>query len=311
MKLRCLSKNRLLCVAVCLLLTGVTAAANGLSNVSRPADFEPGSAARLVIALRSETDPARVAALAQQILEQRVAVRDRETLRDALELLGGDPLAERRVGALALLSYAADVEPELVTAVAATSRADSDQQVRSVAVLTLAAWMHERPVLTAQISRELLEVVRTSPADHEAHVLALQSVALLDRVLPKDVLQGMANALRTEPAADRRAIAALALGAATGDASAFAVRELELAYERETDLDTKRNLITQIVRTARGEAVPILQRLASTDPLIDQDIRDYVEILATGATDPDDVFGKKSRRDAARGTFVGADHHHD
>lgn len=292
---------------VLIAVSAAVAASSLASAVDRPAGR---AAVDLIGALRSESDPERLSDLTQRIIESRSAVRDRSVVEAAVQLLETDPVPERRRGALAVLTLSSDVNQDLIGHVSAASRSDSDPHVRTAAVLTLAAWMNGRPALVEPISRDLLETARATP-DGEAHILALQAIALLDSGVPEDVLRGMADALRSESDPGVRAITALALGAATGESRAFALRELELAYQRETDLDTRRNLITQMVRVATSEAAPVLERLPSDDPLTTQDIRDYVEILQSGATDPLEIYRTKSLRDDARGTFVGADHHDD
>ena len=70
-------------------------------------------------------------------------------------------------------------------------------------------------------------------------------------------------------------------------------------------MDTRRVILMQLVRAGQDEAPAILRSLPSDHPLIQNDIKDYLDFLSQGLRDSDEIWTRKSLRDADRGTEIG------
>lgn len=256
----------------------------------------------------AESDPNMLAHLAR-LLTPRVAA-DAELFQKAVDLTQRGDLAEKRSAALSMLSSISDPRPELLDLVFRLSREDGAKDVRLSAIQLLGNWASHSQDWNG-LSRELVKTVNASD-DSEVRRFAIQVIALHPETVPPEVLGAMAGYLKQDPSAHNRAIAALGLGSVKGELRPSALGHLEQAFAGEENLTTRRNIITQIARAGEQDAIAILNRLpAHHDPLLAQDVRDYVEILQAGGTRPDDIYFAKFERDKERDTIVGSYDHSD
>lgn len=208
-----------------------------------------------------------------------------------------------------MFSAVEDPGRELLDVVLGASREDGSTQVRLTAIQVLGQWSNN-PARSDELSRELVKTIDASD-EREVRGYAIQVIALNPEATHPELLGAMAEYMKEDPSAHNRAIAALALGRVTGELRLPALNHLEQAFARETNQNTRRNIMTQIARAGGQDAIAILQRLPIDHPLLAQDVRDYTEILRGGETAPDEVYSQKFARDAERGTIVGAYEHRD
>lgn len=255
----------------------------------------------------AESDPRMLAHLAQ-ILAPHIAA-NAELFRKVVDLaqLGS---AERRIAALSMLSSISNPGPDLLDLVFRLSREDGAKDVQISAIQLIANWSGNSQQWD-ELSRELVKTINASN-EVEVRRFAIQVIALHPGATPPEVLGAMAEYMKQDPSAHNRAIAALGLGNAKGELRHSALSHLEQAFAGEENLNTRRNIITQIARAGEQNAIAILNRLpVHRHPLLAQDVRDYVEILQAGRTAPEDLYFTKFARDTERGTIVGSYDHSD
>jgi hypothetical protein len=256
----------------------------------------------------AESDPNMLAQLAR-ILTPRVAA-NAELFQKVVDLAQRGDLAEKRSAALSMLSSISDPGPKLLDLVFRLSREDGAKDVRLSAIQLIGNWASHSQDWD-DLSRELVKTINASN-ESEVRRFAIQVIALHPETAPPEVLGALADYMKQDPSAHNRAIAALGLGSVKGDFRDSALGHLEQAFAGEENINTRRNIITQIARAGEQDAIAILNRLpADHDALLAQDVRDYVEILQAGGVGPSDIYFAKFERDKERGTIVGSYDHAD
>ena len=256
----------------------------------------------------AESDPDMLAQLAR-LLTPRVAA-NAELFKKVVALAQRGDLAEKRSAALSMLSSISDPRPELLDLVFRLSREDGAKDVRLSAIQLIENWASHSQNWD-DLSRELVKTINASN-ESEVRRYAIQVIALHPKATAPEVLGAMAGYLKKDPSAHNRAIAALGLGNVRGELRHTALDHLEQAFAGEENVNTRRNIITQIARAGQQDAIAILNRLpVHQDTLLAQDVRDYVEILQAGGTAPDNIYFAKFARDTERGTIVGSYDHAD
>ncbi|HEV2146115.1 MAG TPA: hypothetical protein VGR37_01725 [Longimicrobiaceae bacterium] len=209
--------------------------------------------------------------------------------------------------AVAALADAPDVTEAGVERVAQVSREADDLPNRIAAIEVLQRWLTRQPGLRVEVARALL---RTAQGPHEDMVrgMAVQVIALHPRGdWPQDVVASLGRLVQTDPLAQNREIAALALGHVRGAQAGPALESLRAAYATEMDRSSRRAMLLNIVEVAGRDAPRVLAGLNESSPLIVQDIRDYQEILGRGATRIAEIWDQKLARDIERGTVIGTE----
>ena len=257
-------------------------------------------------AMQLETDPTVLIVLANLLGENPDVMMSDEAIR-ALTALTDSELAPKRQAALAALSYANMVTPQLVERVTLLSREDGSNAVRVSAIASMSVWMGRKPSLVERLSQELLATAHSAD-DPVVRGNAIQLIANQGQKLDDNVLQEFGKYLDSETVPENRQLAAYGLGSATGTARPAALAQLQLAYGRELDIDTRRVILMQIVRAGAEGAAAILQTLPADQTLLQNDVRDYLDILALGIRNADEIWTRKSLRDADRGTEIGMVH---
>jgi hypothetical protein len=266
---------------------------------------DPPAVGRTMLqAMRTETDPTVLIILGNVLGENSDVMISSEAIDALVELTQSD-LPAKRQAALAALSYANAVSPGLLDRVAYISRDDASNDVRISAIATMSVWMGRKPELVQRLNQELLATAHAS-SDTAVRGNAIQLIANQGQQPPDNVIREMAEFLKTETAPQNRQLAAYGLASATGALQAEAVAQLQRAYVQERHLETQRVLLMQLVRAGKESAPTVLASLPADNALLKADIKDYVELLAQGYTDPDDLWTQKSLRDAQRGTEIGA-----
>ena len=194
------------------------------------------------------------------------------------------------------------------------ARSGETADLRVAAISCLGSWMNHDRGLTQEISETLLSA-RAESDDPIVRSLVIQSIGNMDTPLSPKVFDAMADAVITERDSNNRSLAAVALGSGTSPENRNAVlTALEKAYLSESELNTQRHIITQIAKAGGEQAEAWLQRLPTSDPRLEQDVKDYMEILASvDRSNWGAVWEAKSNRDDQRGTYPGGSggHGHD
>jgi hypothetical protein len=176
--------------------------------------------------------------------------------------------------------------------------------VRIAAMATLHTWLDTMPgEQSEQAAQDLLGTAQSGPTDEErGH--AIQAIALAESRFSQSVIAKMAEILQTETCPENRALAAMAVAGCPPEIQKFALEQLESAYAREPELTIRRNIMTQIVRLAGSEALPVLERLDKSAPQLAYDAGDYKTILGQGVADFDEIYRRKAEEDERRGTVI-------
>lgn len=260
----------------------------------------PGDISKLLEQLKTETDPEKIALLAQLIAENANEAGVDLPVKELMGMLS-DPLAAKRDAALAILSQVEDVTPEMIKGVGDIARTDVETQVRMSAITTMGRWLNGDSMHRDALSQQLIQT-RDASRDNAVRGYAIQAIGLQKHGLPANMIEPISQSVYQESSPDNRSIAALALSNVDEANRASAVRTLEQAFATETNLDTKRHLVTMLMRTAGTEAPAVLGRLDTNHDLVRQDVADYLEIIARGETNVDRIFELKEARDGERGS---------
>lgn len=210
------------------------------------------------------------------------------------------------VQALAVLDDVSASDVRLVGEVARTGASESG---RVGAVVVLQQWL-QRPDMQADATHELIGIVKAS-GETLVRGMAIQAVALQNPAPSEEMVRALSAFVIRDDAAANRALAALALGHVKGPLAGNALYALVNAYGRESDLATKRSILLEVVRASGERAPTVLAGLpATSEPLIAQDILDYVEIIASGLKDANEIYDVKQLRDVERNTVIGMEQPH-
>lgn len=249
-------------------------------------------------AFRKEDAPSVLDILASAIAADPVLaanVRVAEAFLTIAESRDGAPA--QRQSALYFLSQAGVLSPALQDRIAAYARVEGDPALQSGAVAALAQVARLDEARAPSVNAQLLDVAR-SAADGMVRSNALG--ALTGRVTEDATLTQVAEFLRSDRDSEVRRAAAESLGGVPAERRGPALAALEAAFRSESATEVRRTILISIVRAGRADAAATLERIAGIDPSLARDAQDYLEILATGETDPNRVFEAKSRREAGR-----------
>lgn len=281
-----------------------------LQFLVRLLEEDPRNVRQALAAFEAESNPAILTALAQLLAPHVSQENNSELFDTALTLIKQSESPETRAAGLLMFSAMTDPPPNLVDSVLRLSRDDESIRVRLKAIYILGRWAASNPQKWQQLSSELVRTIDASE-DELVRGHAIQLIALHTGVHEPEILGAIDEYMRFDPTTQNRGIAALALGGVTGELREPAIALLEEAFGGEPDLDTQRNILTQIARVGGQDAIFVLARLPNAHPVLDQDIRDYLEILQSSDLDFDEIYSLKFALDAERGTVVGASSHQD
>lgn len=207
------------------------------------------------------------------------------------------------------LSALDDVGASDVRLVGEVARTGAGESGRVAAVVVLQQWL-QRPEVQADATNELIGIAKAS-GEVLVRGMAIQAVALQNPAPSTEMVSALSDFVIGDGAAANRALAALALGHVKGPLAGNALYALVHAYGRESDLATKRSILLEVVRVSGDRAPTVLTGLpATSEPLIAQDIRDYVEIIAGGLKDANEIYDVKQLRDVERNTVIGMEQPH-
>lgn len=278
------------------------------STLTEQLRMNPDMTTDVLRRMMAETDPELVSLMAQAIADAAPVIGKRLPVDLLLRIALHDPMPERRQAALYILSQAQEITSEMRQELVSISMGDTSMDVRVTAIAAMGAWMNRDRQLAEGICADLV-AARDATDNPMVRGFAIQTIANMDMPLGEKLLGAMTESLNTEPVAQNRSLAALALGCGVSpDNQQQVLTNLEQAYMRESDLQTRRHIITEIARAGMDKAPDVLNRLPAPDNLLSQDVADYVEILRSGkAADFDAVWKEKSQRDDSRGTYPGSD----
>lgn len=256
----------------------------------------PEQALELLARFETETDVETLEALAEAFSDPRIA-GDPRIVAAMLRLAETGDLPARRLAALTVLMNMP--EPDAAT-VLRIAKNDASNDVRIGALAVTVDWLQNHPTRRADLARGILDVANAS-SDVEVRGHAIQAIAIQDAAMPEDVLVGMQRFL-SDSSDQNRSLAAMALG---NTRSSWAVTTLETAYLSERSPEVRHEFLIHIVRAGGADAIPALRRLADPDAV------EYADILASGVTDPVQVFEKKQQMDLEAGRVSPHHEHHD
>lgn len=267
---------------------------------------EPSSTTSAIGLLKLEQDPQLMILIAQSLGEAAAAMGEDFPYDLLVDIAANDPDHARRQAALLTLGYMSEVPDDLRLRIVEISQSAPTPEIRAAAVDVMGQWMIRNPELVPSVSEALL-TARETNTDPLVRGMVIQTIGNSNAPLTPKVFDAMNDALLNEPVAGNRSLAAVALGSgASPDNREAVITALEEAYQGEQTLETRRHIITQIAKAGKGDAATYLQRLPTPDPLLTQDVIDYVEIIAGG--NPDDwgsIWAQKSERNSERGTYPG------
>jgi hypothetical protein len=212
---------------------------------------------------------------------------------------------EFAAGALAAME---GVGSEEVRQAADVSRTGASVTGRVAAVQVLQSWL-QRPELQQDVTDELLRTA-TSENDELVRGLAIQAIAVSDPRPGEEMVRVLGEIVDGDRVTPNRSLAALALGHVKGPLAPRAFRALVAAFDDEQDLGTRRTILLEMMRVSGDDAESMLSRLdVGDEPLLVQDRRDYLEIIATGVRDADAIYDIKQLRDVERNTVIGMETH--
>lgn len=279
---------------------------DSISSLTQQLINEPGLTTNAISMLQGEENPETMLMIAQAIGEAAAKLGDRFPYDLLLKMAESDPSLQRRYAALVALGYVSKISPELQERIAELSRTGPTVDIRMAAINAMGSWMSRNRQLTQEISEALLPS-REASDDPMIRGLVIQTIGNMDTPLTPKILEAMKHAVVHESEAANRSLAAVALGSGAGPGNrAEILTALEQAYLSEPNVETQRHIITQIAKAARQDAESYLKRLPTPDPLLAQDVTDWVEIMASApSNDWGAMWNQKSDRDGRRGTYPG------
>lgn len=294
------------------LLALETSLQDSLASLTQQLISHPELTTNVVALLREETDPMNMLLIAQALGEAAAVLGDQFPYDLLLDMAHGDGNFSRREAALVALGYVSHIPPDLEQKVLEISRTAPTVALQTAAIHSIGSWMSRNPNMADRLSESLLET-RTASDETLVRATVIQTIGNMDRPLTPKVLQAMSEAVVEEPDPWSRSLAAVALGSGTSPQNRDAVlAALEHAYLNETKLDTKRHIITQITKASRYDAENYLLRLPTPHPLLEQDVKDYIEILnSMDRNNWGAIWDRKSERDTERGTYPSGHGGHD
>lgn len=275
-----------------------------LTSLTQQLIAEPGMTTSVIALLRDEQDPHLMGLIAQALGEAAQVLGKDFPHEMLIDMAMNDDNHARREAALIALSYMSEVPDTLRQQMIEIAQGGPNPQVRSMAIECLGQWMNRTPEMGTVVTAGLL-AARDATNDPMVRGMVIQTIGNSNQPLTDTTLAAMGDALQHESMAGNRSLAAVALGSgATPENRPQVIAQLESAYQNEASLDTRRHIITQIVKAARADAATYLQRLDTPHALLQQDVADYMDIMA--GSNPSDwgaIWEQKSHRDSVRGTY--------
>jgi len=257
------------------------------------AEDPEGRVQELIGIFREESDADILKVLSGAILRNQVVGSDPGVLKSFLEIAQGDADEFRRSEALHFLTGA----DGFVNEFARIAGADASPEVRAYAVEALNRYVETRTGDPAAAAAALVGIAG-SDADPVVREEALKRITARD--LSESDRDRLAAILQNDASLDIRRRAARALGDPLPKDSKWAMDRLEQAYAGESELKVRRTILDGLVNAGRENALAALQRVAAVEPKLADDVRDYQEILATGAIDWSRIKEMKKEREAGR-----------
>ena len=220
-------------------------------------------------------------------------------IQTAIDLAKDRTIEQRQHIMLHLLSKLPDMRENAFEAVMELSQQDPNSQVKTSAVTVLADWLEAYPDKMAEILGKVQEIFKTAKED-DVRAFTYQLLALHKESLTPEFHVQLSERLRSEPDLFNRNVIATALFAAPDAIRNDAFNFVNSMFQKETDMEIRRNLLAQMVCVKRGDVLPLLEKLSVGDSQLAQDARIYTGLVSSGqGFDPQDIFLQKAIRDAA------------
>jgi len=277
---------------------------DSISSLTQQIINDPSFASHAIAMMAAEDDPEVLAMLAQAIGQAAAELGDKFPADLMLKMAQTDNNLIRREAALRVLGYLKKVSPEIEQGVVDLAQNAPTPELRTIAINAMGAWVSANREMATRVTDQLL-AARNATDDSMVRGMVLQTIGNLEVPLSPKAVEAMGDAIKNESEPLNRSLAAVALGSGTNSANREQViSTLEQAYAGEQNLDTQRHILTQIVKASRWDAETYLERIPKPHPLLQQDVEDYLSILAqVDRNDWDAIWSKKSDLDHQRNTY--------
>jgi hypothetical protein len=258
---------------------------------------DPRKAGDVLDLIRSETDMQRLDIYVAALANDPASAASTEIAQAFLDLAEREGDVNRRQAALFYLGQAPPQDPQTVARLLRLAQGDPSPQIQAGAVDTLATYMHKAPGQAGMIAQQLLQIGRAA-ADPMVRAKAVYAMQIQEA--PAEAMRGVAAFLR-DPERDVRVAAAQTLAGTRPELRGAVLPAIEEAHRTERDPIVRRNLVMSLVQVSPVDAGPMLQRmLAAAAPDQASDLRDFLQILSTGETNPQRIMDEKMKLEAAR-----------
>lgn len=261
------------------------------------ANGDPARALELLEAFRREPDPSAQECIVGAITSDQRLVAEASVVSAFLQIAETDTDSTRRRVALLFLANNPDPSSDLQERLRRLARADTDPGVQVSALHALSMFAEVKPSLALQVNRDLLDIAGAA-RDPMVRTNALSVFRGHDADTSQ--IESLGTYLMRDTEGSVRLSAAEALGQVKPEAREAALSQLGTAFSQEDAAEVRRVILMSIVRAGRADARAALERLLPSARASTDDIRDYIEILGTGETNPEAVIQAKAMRDAAR-----------
>lgn len=279
----------------------VEARTRRLDELTSQIKHNPDITVELIRQIWQEEDSELIGLLVDAILQASEASAEVLPVQELLEHARSDSSPARRSAALRLLSRAPELNDSMLQQVAELASTDPDKQLRFSAISTMNSWMIFHRDQGEKIA-SIVAATREMTDDPVLRGISIQAIANQDLPLKGALLESMVASLNDSTPMNR-ALAALGLARGiTDETHPRILQELSRAYERETEMYVRRNMIGMMVLGGGKSAVGYLTKLSAGDPMLYQDIQDYLQLLQSHETSMEALISLKERIDDERGT---------
>lgn len=270
----------------------------------------PEQVADYVNILRTETHEQVLRRFSFAIAESEVGLQaNDEIIQAAIEMAKDRTIEQRQHIMLYMMSRFPDMRDDVHEAVRELARTDPNPQVRNSALSVMADWMEAHPDQVLSLLDDVEKVYETTDED-EVRAYTYQLFGLHTEKLPEDLHRSLFDRLKTEPDSFNCNLIAAALIGAPMEIKADALAYVQKTFDAEADVETRRNLLLQIVCLSGNDALPLLEKHAKEGSPLATDAAAFAKLLARGeGVEPFQLFEQRAIIDTKELPEKGHDDH--
>ncbi len=252
---------------------------------------------RILTVVRSETDEAVLQCLTWYLRDLRV-LKDAGLVRELRQIARDDIDGGRRAWALKVLEGVPELTSDLMVEFTQAATSNVDPRVRCLGLSSLYHFEGRRPE-DVPVFKDMLRAAAWGDPDEDVRWTAIYRLDLEESPESFGVLEQF---LRQDPSASVRIHVAELLSDVEPPLRQQAMTHLEAAFGDERDPKVKKALVEGVVWTGRNVAPAVLKRMLEmeTDPDLRQDIEDFLDILAAGYVEEDEIDQQKENHEQRR-----------